>query len=680
MPALMEMLVGYISGRGERLPDLLRLVLLSGDWIPITLPEQIRAVTNGLQLISMGGATEASIWSILYPIEHVDPGWKSIPYGRPMVNQTFHVLNELLEPCPVWVPGQLYIGGIGLAKGYWQDEEKTRAKFIIHPRSGERLYCTGDLGCYLPGGDIEFLGREDFQVKIRGHRIELGEIEAALLLHPAVRTAVVVAAGESRGNKRLIAYVIPEPAPASTLPPAIGRAADLIENDVSHPPGALLLDPLERLNFKLKQPGLRQESDRPFVQLVKPSADETSVRTYLGRRSHRRFESARIPFESFSSFLASLLQLNIDGAPFPKYRYGSAGGLYPVQTYLYVKADRIEGLASGMYYHHPASHRLLLLETQVQLDRDIFPKSQAIFDESAFALFLVGQLDAVSPLYGDHARDFCLIEAGLICQLLETAAAEHQIGLCQIGGLDFRPIRHLFALGENHAYLHCLLGGRIDPGHHALQQFLAEFDEIRPFLELARKDAVKQPPASFSQHVTVAAKPDTSLSAETLRDFLKGKLPDYMVPSSFVFLDALPLSSNGKVDRKALPVPDGAATELAVAHIDPQTQMEQVIAGIWQEVLQVDKVGIKDNFFDLGGNSVHVVRIHGKLRELLKVDIPIVKMFNYPTISSLAEFLSEVQNEGDSLQQSHERADTRRALRKHRQQSKPKRSESHEGR
>jgi len=678
VPALMEMLVGYVAGRSERLPDSLRLVMMSGDWIPITLPDQIRTVTHDTRLISMGGATEASIWSILYPIEHVDPAWKSIPYGRPMLNQTFHVLNELLEPCPVWVPGQLHIGGIGLAKGYWRDEEKTGAKFINHPRSGERFYCTGDLGCYLPSGDIEFLGREDFQVKIRGHRIELGEIEAALLQHPAVRTVVVVAAGESRGNKRLVAYVVPEPVPTAAREDA--RAAGTAAKVPSHPPGALLQDPLERLKFKLAKPGLRPDSDRSFIQLVKPAVDEACVRTYLSRRSHRNFSETLVPFERFSSFLGTLLQLDIKGAPFPKYRYGSAGGLYPVQTYLYVKPGRIEGLAPGTYYHNPASHRLSLLETQVQMDRELFPKSQTIFDECGFALFFVGQLDAISPLYGEHARDFCLIEAGLICQLLESTAADHQIGLCQIGGLDFKPIRHLFALGENHVYLHCLLGGRIDPGHLAPERFLDEFDEIRPFLELAYREGAPQPPSSLSDHVAGEAKKHESLTAETLRDFLKEKLPDYMVPASFMFLDALPLSSNGKVDRKALPAPQEVAVESAAAHVDPQTKMEQTIAGIWQEVLQVDKVGIKDNFFDLGGNSVHVVRIHSRLRQLLNMEIPIVKMFNYPTVSSLAGFLSEMQDEEDSLQQSHERADTRRALRRKRQQAKPQRSESDEGR
>ncbi len=138
VPALMQMLVEYTEGRGQPLARDLRLVFMSGDWIPVALPQQIRALKDDIEIISMGGATEASIWSIIYPIEAVPPSWKSIPYGRPMVNQTFHVLTEALEPCPVWVPGQLFIGGIGLAKGYWRDEEKTRASFIDHPRTGER--------------------------------------------------------------------------------------------------------------------------------------------------------------------------------------------------------------------------------------------------------------------------------------------------------------------------------------------------------------------------------------------------------------------------------------------------------------------------------------------------------------------------------------------------------------
>lgn len=205
VPALMQMMVEYAISRPSILASL-RLVLLSGDWLPLTLPTQLQNLVKGIQVISLGGATEASIWSILYPISQVDLAWKSIPYGKPMQNQRFYVLNQALEVCPMWVTGQLYIGGVGLAKGYWQDELKTAASFIVHPRTGEKLYRTGDLGRYLPDGTIEFLGREDFQVKIGGYRIELGEIEAALEQHSVVKEAVVITTlGE---YKRLVAYVV----------------------------------------------------------------------------------------------------------------------------------------------------------------------------------------------------------------------------------------------------------------------------------------------------------------------------------------------------------------------------------------------------------------------------------------------------------------------------------------
>ncbi|MFF2886147.1 amino acid adenylation domain-containing protein [Paenibacillus sp. NPDC057967] len=207
VPALMNMLVEFASGQRERLNKSLRLVLMSGDWIPLSLPDAIRALCEDVELISLGGATEASIWSILYPIGSVDPAWSSIPYGKAMRNQGMHVFNDVMEPCPTWVPGQLYISGTGLARGYYRDEEKTAASFVVHPRTGERLYRTGDLGRWLPDGNIEFMGREDFQVKIQGYRIELGEIETALAQHPHIREAIAAVAGAG-GQQKLVAYLV----------------------------------------------------------------------------------------------------------------------------------------------------------------------------------------------------------------------------------------------------------------------------------------------------------------------------------------------------------------------------------------------------------------------------------------------------------------------------------------
>jgi amino acid adenylation domain-containing protein len=214
VPAQMEMVVSYEESRGGNLPESLRLIMLSGDWIPVNLPERIKRLSEEVKVVSLGGATEASIWSIVHPVETVDPDARSIPYGKPLANQSFHVLDESLNPRPIWAPGQLYIGGIGLAKGYWRDEEKTEVSFIVHPQTGDRLYKTGDWGRYLPSGVIEFLGREDTQVKVRGYRIELGEIEAALARSSKVCAAAIVATDSAHGARRLVAYVVPRADPA----------------------------------------------------------------------------------------------------------------------------------------------------------------------------------------------------------------------------------------------------------------------------------------------------------------------------------------------------------------------------------------------------------------------------------------------------------------------------------
>ncbi|NQX46100.1 amino acid adenylation domain-containing protein [Paenibacillus tritici] len=212
VPMIMEMLVKYSEGilndimDFDCLPDL-RLVLLSGDWIPLNLPERIRSIFYDCSVISLGGATEAAIWSIYYPVEEVDSKWNSIPYGYPLSNQSYYVLNYNEELCPIGVKGDLYIGGTGLAKEYMFNPAKTKEAFIHHEKYG-RLYKTGDLGTMTAAGYIEFQGRNDFQIKIRGYRVELEEIEKGLLAIPGITSAVVICAQDSRGMETLYGYFI----------------------------------------------------------------------------------------------------------------------------------------------------------------------------------------------------------------------------------------------------------------------------------------------------------------------------------------------------------------------------------------------------------------------------------------------------------------------------------------
>jgi len=597
VPALMEMLVEWVEGRGEALPASLRWVLLSGDWIPVDLPDRIRAVSDGaVEVIGLGGATEASIWSVLHPIGAVDPQWKSIPYGRPMTHQRMHVLNDRRRPCPTWVRGELYIGGAGLARGYWRDPQRTAERFVPHPTTGERLYRTGDLGRWRPDGTIEFLGREDHQVKILGHRIELGEVEAALLRHPDVTACVVDAVGTGSRERRLVAYVVPRtPAPTpealrqhlATLlpapwlpsryvpldalpltpngkvdrnalpapptppehhgrPPRTGHApgralTHLVEEVLGvapvHPDANLLdlgansmdllrvanrvaqelgsepdldaffrepcvatlvrlhaqspsrepdattvrvdetipaaasasalLDALEERDaLKRSQPGRRRDLEgRMALSLTAPQGAPREPETSPGPtawRSHRRFLREPFPVARLASLLEPLRQH--PQADALRYRYPSAGGLYPVQLHVYAKPGRIDGLPGGTYYYDPAGHRLLQIDGAAVLTRDHHALiNRHLFDQAAFSLFFVLEEAAMVPFYGERTRDYALYEAGAMGQLLRIRAPRAGLGLCDTGGIDPEELRAALALRSTQPVLHGMLGGAAAP-------------------------------------------------------------------------------------------------------------------------------------------------------------------------------------------------------------------------
>ncbi len=191
----------------------LKTVFMSGDWIPVDLPERMKAFFPEADVISLGGATEATVWSNYFPVKKTDKNWKSIPYGKPITNNFFYILDEQLQPVPFGVMGDLYIGGVGVARGYANDPEKTNNAFVPDPFNkslGGVMYRTGDLGRMMPDLNMEFLGRKDNQVKIQGFRIELGEVESVLNSCEIVRSAVVLAKDDIDGKKMLVAYIVPK--------------------------------------------------------------------------------------------------------------------------------------------------------------------------------------------------------------------------------------------------------------------------------------------------------------------------------------------------------------------------------------------------------------------------------------------------------------------------------------
>jgi epothilone synthetase B len=583
VPAFMSMLVEHLESQPRVSAPPLRWCILSGDFIPVPLPDRMRALIPDLAIVAAGGPTETTVWDICNPLGDVDTNLPSIPYGKPMANARYHVLKDDLQPCPDWTPGELCIGGLGLARGYWRDDAANAAKFVTHPQTGERLYRSGDMGRWLPDGNIEILARRDFQVKIQGQRIELGEIEAALNALPEVERAVVTVAGDGPERRRLVAHVVPA---------ARGEAGAA--------PGVAV----EKMDFKLDQPGRRRFAPgHARVALPQRPASEADRAKFLARQSQRRFTGEPVPQEELSAMLAGLRQMPVEGAPLPKYLYPSAGSLYPVQVYLHAKEGGVAGLDAGFFYYDPEHHALLPLGESVSVGIYGGPNAQ-ILESCGFVIFLVGDVDAVEPVYPGAGRDFCLLEAGHVGQILMQRAGETRIGLCALGiGVDEPGLRAACGLGPRHTLLYTMAGARIDAA--------------------ARDHWTTYPPRG-----------GTRQWHEPIRDALAARLPPHMVPTSFVRRDAFPLTANGKIDRRALS--EAAPERLANVASGPASEVETRLAAILAELLGVESVGVHTQFFELGASSVTLVQFRNRLRQEWDREIPMAEMFSRSSVHLLA--------------------------------------------
>lgn len=211
-PALLELLVEELERVNNTFLPKLRLVLLGGDWIPVSLPDRLRVYAPNAKIIALGGATEASIHSTIYSVNETDKSWTSIPYGKPMANQHVYVLDQWMQPTPIGVPGELYIGGIGLAREYIGLPELTAKRFVEHTlldQQPERLFRTGDLARWHQDGVLELIGRIDFQAKVHGLRVDLSDIESVLCSCEGIKEAVVVANSNDKRGGSLTAYYVP---------------------------------------------------------------------------------------------------------------------------------------------------------------------------------------------------------------------------------------------------------------------------------------------------------------------------------------------------------------------------------------------------------------------------------------------------------------------------------------
>ena len=237
-PSLARMLT--LDPRAYAALGSLKQMLLGGEAVPAALIHHLRRVFKG-EIHNMYGPTETTIWSTTCRVEDVDT---SVSIGKPIANTQIYMLDSDLNPVPAGEIGELFIGGDGVARGYWRRPELTAERFVAIPGLGpDRIYRTGDLARFLPDGNIDFLGRADYQIKLRGHRIEPGEIEALLEKSPGVRQAVVVLREDREGDKRLVAYLVAEAAD-STAGAALRAALDAKLPDYMVPSAFVFLDEL----------------------------------------------------------------------------------------------------------------------------------------------------------------------------------------------------------------------------------------------------------------------------------------------------------------------------------------------------------------------------------------------------------------------------------------------------
>lgn len=223
-------------------------------------------------------------------------------------------------------------------------------------------------------------------------------------------------------------------------------------------------DPQLRQQFKADERGRRRFAQPlPAVALALPT-DAGFAQRFRECRSVRRYDPQAIPNSAFAHWLAGLSRGQLDGEV--KYQFPSAGGLYPLQAYLYIKPQRVEGVPGGAFYYDPVRHRLLSMGEDSQLDPDTYDYfvNRPVYENAAFSLFLIADMAAIRPLYGERSRDFCHIEAGAMTQLLTLTAAHHGLGLCGMGSIDEQALPRLFELGASHQLIYSMVGGLRDEG------------------------------------------------------------------------------------------------------------------------------------------------------------------------------------------------------------------------
>ncbi len=640
-----SMLSIFLEAEGLERCRALRQVFASGEALPFELQQRFFE-RLGCELHNLYGPTEASV-DVTYWACRPSTQRPIVPIGRPIANTAIYILDGNLQPVPVGVAGELHIGGVGLARGYLNRPDLTAQKFITNPfskESGARLYKTGDLARFLSDGNIEYLGRIDHQIKLRGFRIELGEIEAVLDQHAGVRQAVVVAREDNPGDKQLVAYVL-----TTRKMKNAGPGSYLLPNGMSvlHQNKGetdFLYREIFESEMYLKH-GIVLQHDSCVFDV---GANIGLFALYIGERCPKgrvySFEPLPPIFETLRGN-AVLCDAQIKVFPF---------GL-----------SNEEAEAELTYYQ--GNTIMSGLKAQADAEEDVEVVKRFLRNQERGAKegdVLLSQADDLlrermrGEVYSCRLRRLSDVmqeeKVGHIDLLkVDVERAEWDV-LQGIDSGDWAKIDQVVL--EVHDHISGYSGSRVAQitqflRGHGYEVIAVEDDEMKG-AGLYDVYATRYPKEKRKELLSVQAaslRPAPELiTPAALRTHLQGKLPEFMVPSKFVILDELPMTTSGKIDRRALPAPplERGASAMVVA---PRNEMETALASIFANVLGLPSVSVTDNFFDLGGHSLTAARLLSQVDHVMGRQIPLSVLFRGATVESLARLILEREDVGDPV-------------------------------
>jgi amino acid adenylation domain-containing protein len=736
----------------------LRRLLIGGE--ALSLPHVRRAleILPNTELINGYGPSECTVFSTCHPIpRELRPDLRAVPIGRPVGDRKVHLLDANMRRVPIGVPGEIYVGGPAVARGYVGQPALTARSFVPDPFGGDgaRLYRTGDFARLLPDGTLEFVGRRDDQIKLRGFRVELGEIEAQLKAHPRVREAACLCSEAATGQRdiaaggQIVAYVVPETGEGGDDGAAEQVASwEQVFDETIYSTGSMAADPLfNTAGWRSSYDGsaipveeMRAWADdivgqarrlQPcsileigcgngmlLLQLARgceayvgtdvsrTALDYVTRQVELHRPDYGHVRLLRQPATDFTGIEPASIDVVVLSSVvqyFPSIDYllqvldGCFGILRPGGSVFFgdLRSLPLAEAFHGSVQLAKAEATSTVGELRRRIRQHVAQDTELFIDPALFPA-----LRRRYPSVGDvrirlqRGRAHNELTRFRYSALLSTRPSPSEPTLKPISGIDSTAeIETLLRERPEHLLLTDLINARLVTDLGRLERLAradandtiafaaAQSDDAPDGVDpesvarlaaehgygvelawsveglgrfdaaLTRRDTVapalpplvlrREPPRAWQAYASrpLQANGNPSLPA-ALRRHLGERLPDYMIPSAFVLLDRLPLTRNGKLDRRALTAIETAGPGAEQSYVEPRSALERVLASHYAELLGVERVGIHDNFFDLGGHSLLATRLASRVRKTLKVDLPLRSLFEEPTVAGLACLLA----------------------------------------